>query len=270
MAEVFESRASDGLFVLRGLDLQLIHKLDTRLQLAVDVVSPRIIGQVEGLISGVTKASGFRQLSPDALKLLDDIRKAASSPDTQDDEKARKMSQLCLRIYGAEKLFGKLYATVNEKLRSWTRFVGIEPKAILQAMESTCGELYPFIRFTWMGLKTTLKIGGDQKTLCYRGTRISDAALGAFETAAQEGGHVMLSEFLSFNVDEDEATKSARKKDERVGTVIVLFEVESVGRTPIRGESAGNKRVLWPPCQIYRVVRMTKSDEHGRPRVTRG
>jgi hypothetical protein len=81
--------------------------------------------------------------------------------------------------------------------------------------------------------------------------------LGAFETAAQEGGHVTLSEFLNFNVDEDEALKSATKKDERAGMLTVLFEVESVGGalTPSGGEFADNRRVPLPPRQIYGVVR---------------
>jgi hypothetical protein len=268
MTEVFESQPKDGLFLLNGLVFQLVQKFGTRLDFAVDLPAKGVVDLTKACIAGVKKASGLKQLPPEAVKLLDEMAAILARPGSV-DSKAHDICQLCIQICTAEGLFGRLYNTVNELLRSFTRFVGHEADAILQQIESSCGDLYPFVRLAWMGLKTTFKLGGGKPTDIYRGMRISDAALASYEAAALPGDFVMLAPFMSFSTDVNEALKFPLDSTSKAGFTTVLLQLESMGRTPIHEFSkyAKEKEVLLPPCQILKVVRVTRFGDHGRVQI---
>jgi hypothetical protein len=79
----------------------------------------------------------------------------------------------------------------------------------------------------------------------------------------------MLSPFMSFSTEVQQALQFPIDGCAKAGEVAVLVQLDSVSRSPIHEFSpfASESEVLLPPCQIVRVVRASRSGAHGRAEV---
>jgi hypothetical protein len=253
---------------MSGLDLSLTLDFQQAIEGAVELPASVVVDMAEACIAGVRAASGLMQFTPQATEILDHIS-AVGKGSGPIDARSREICTDCLRIYTQEELFGKLYRTVNADLRSIPRFIGRDPNSVLRALESKLGTLYPFVHVLLMGLKRAFSMG-DEKKVIYRGTRINETTFAEFEDAALEGGCVLLTPFTSYSADVSEALRFPVDADvPEEGKVTVLFVLETCGRSP-NGEFGAwdENEILLPPCQLYKVRRVTRFGEHGRPQVT--
>jgi hypothetical protein len=125
MGEVEVFQSDDGLFFLKNAPVEIVQTLASGLDAAIDLSIGDINEFAEACIQGIIAGSGLGKLTPDAVKLLDEIRDAAKAADSE-SQKARTVCNICLKVYSSEELFGSLYNTVNEKLRSIRRIEGAD------------------------------------------------------------------------------------------------------------------------------------------------
>jgi hypothetical protein len=108
-------------------------------------------------------------LGKEAEAILSSILAAASGSDSM-QQKAHVICVKCVLIYTAEGSFGRLYATTNERLRSIPEVPGRDPDGIMNAILKATGDLYPFVRVLWMGLKTVFpSVEASLPTVAYAG-----------------------------------------------------------------------------------------------------
>jgi hypothetical protein len=168
----------------------------------------------------------------------------------------RSELQDVLPIYALEGLFGNLRKAVDQKLFSFTWTGHDEASTLLQAMESWCGSLFPFIRLAWMGLNKSLRFGAKRSVFCV--TEISESALAGF---GADGKSLMLGGFVRFSADVDAALKSRPGGTATAGCLAVLVELESAREV---GDDAIDPDVLWlPPFHVVKIVNATRNGGHG-------
>jgi hypothetical protein len=140
---------------------------------------------------------------------------------------------------------------------------------VIQSIDHALGNLCPFVRPAWMGLKKTFSSGGTMSRI-YRGTRISEDPFAECEAAALKGSCVMLAPFTSFSSDLKAALQFPPNLSPVPGKVAVLLVLEAAARPPVHefSEYASEQEVLLPPFQSVKVRLAMRHGEHGRPQIT--